>query len=107
MILLLKHPAFRNWKAIKNKPFASKQIFLKVPVFTVFSNKLLEIHLLGAEAGEETWPKGRAERESGVPVGSRPWAPCAPALGRHMAPPHCCFYSCKTERYLLSSLPLV
>lgn len=75
-------------------------------MFTVFSNKLLEIHLLGAEAGEEMWPKGRAERERGAPMGTRPWAPCAPALGTPHAPPRCRFSCCKTERYLLSLLPL-
>lgn len=59
----------RNWKAIKNKPFASKQLFLKSPcVYCIFK----QIHLLGAEAGEEMRPGGTTEHESGVPSGTQP-----------------------------------
>lgn len=101
------NPMLRNWKTIKNKPFASKQLFLKVRVFTVFSNKLLEIPLLGAEVGNEMWPEGATECESGSPIGTRLWAPSAPLWARHIAPPHRCSSSWKTERYLLSLLPLV
>lgn len=47
-------------------------------MFTVSSNKPLDICLLGGEAGKETWPEGRTERESGLPsdlaMDSLPWA---------------------------------
>lgn len=35
----------RNWKDIKNKPSASKQLFLTVHEFTVFSNKCMSLWL--------------------------------------------------------------
>lgn len=103
-MLFLKHKSHvkelerRNWKDIKNKPLASKQLFLTVHEFTVFSNKFMS---LWDEAGEEMWPDGTTESESGVPTGT--WTACA----RHINPPCHHFYSCKTERYLLSLVPLV
>lgn len=51
----------RNWETIKNKPFASKQLFLKVHVFTVFSNKYIFLGLrLARKCGLEE-PQRRSQ----------------------------------------------
>lgn len=94
----------RNWETIKNKPFASKQLFLKVHVFTVFSNKYIFFGLrLARKCGLEE-PESRSQE---FPLGPGYGIPELLLWAHQIDPPHHHFSSCKTERYLLSLIPSV
>lgn len=56
-------------------------------MFTVSSNKPLDICLLGDEAGKEMWPEERTEHESGLPSGGGHGLPALGTPHRPAVPP--------------------
>lgn len=100
-MLFLKHKSHvKELERHEKQTICIQTVIFNSPwVYCIFK----QIHVLVAEAGEEMWPGGTTESESGAPTGTQTWTACA----RHINPPCHHFPSCKTERYLLSLVPLV